>query len=81
MVSCEVIEKDFEGDIRIWTVSGMRQFDMYRLISDRVKPLQLGEPGRQKVGESRDVFSTLWSTLRRGASGHFRDACQVPGGR
>lgn len=52
----EVLEEGFEGDTRLWTVAGLRTFNMYRLISDRVKPLQLGEPGRQKVRKSCDVF-------------------------
>lgn len=51
MVPGEVLEARFKGDIRQWTLAGLKQFDMYRLISDLVKPLQLGEPGRQKVGE------------------------------
>lgn len=50
LVPCERIEQEFEDDVRLWTVAGMRPFNMYRLISDRVQPLQLGEPGRQKVG-------------------------------
>lgn len=61
LVPFEVLEKDFEGDIRLWTVTGLRQLDMYRLISDRVKPLQLGEPGRHKVGKSCDVLVRLGS--------------------
>ena len=49
LVPCGELEASFEGDIRQWTLAGLKQFDMDRLISDRVKPLQLGERGRQKV--------------------------------
>lgn len=45
-------------------MAGVRQYDMYGLISHRVKPLQLVESGRQKVGKSRDVFCPLRSTPR-----------------
>ena len=58
LVSCACIEREFRDDVRVWTVAGMRQFDMYRLISDRVKPLQLGPPGRQKVSGSVPIFIT-----------------------
>ena len=55
-MSFERIQEEFDSDVRVWTVAGMRQFDMYRLISNRVKPLQLGEPGRQKVDEAVPIF-------------------------
>lgn len=55
LVPCNVLEEDFKGDIRRWVMAGMRQFDMYRLISARVKPLQLDDTGRQKVGKCRGV--------------------------
>lgn len=58
VVCCERIQREFEDDVRVWTAAGMRQFDMYRLISDRVKPLQLGQSGRQKVGECGPTFFT-----------------------
>ena len=50
-----MIEAKCEDDIRRWTTTGLRQFDMYRLISDRFKPVQLGEPERQKVSETPAV--------------------------
>lgn len=50
LIPCEVLEARFEGDIRQWTLAGLKPFDMDRLISERVKPLQLGARGRQKVG-------------------------------
>ena len=54
LVPCGELQGSFEGDIRHWTLAGLKQFDMDRLISDRVKPLQLGERGRQKVRYWRD---------------------------
>ncbi|CAB1099118.1 unnamed protein product [Ectocarpus sp. CCAP 1310/34] len=61
MVPGEDLEARFKGDIRRWTLAGLKQFDMYRLISELVKPLQLGEPGRQKV--QRECWSTPTDAL------------------
>eukprot|EP00904_Undaria_pinnatifida_P001742 jgi/Undpi1/11569/HiC_scaffold_30.g13866.m1 len=57
LVPTERIESECEDDIRDWTTTGLRQFDMYRLVSDRIKPLQLGDPGRQK--ECDGVWSKI----------------------
>ena len=55
LVPTTTIKSECEDDIRDWTTTGLRQFDMYRLVSDRIKPLQLGDPGRQKVSETPAV--------------------------
>ncbi|CAM9288476.1 unnamed protein product, partial [Laminaria digitata] len=63
LVPTETIAAECEDDIRCWTTTGLRQFDMYRLISDRFKPLQLGEPGRQKVRNMvKKIQREMWST-------------------
>lgn len=49
LVDPETIQKDFSDDIRLWTMSALPPLSMYRLIEKSVKPLELGENGRQKV--------------------------------
>lgn len=46
----QTIERNCEADIRQWTAAGLRTLDMYRLAANRISPLKLGKPGRQKVG-------------------------------
>eukprot|EP00904_Undaria_pinnatifida_P009955 jgi/Undpi1/608/HiC_scaffold_10.g04072.m1 len=63
LVPTTTIESECEDDIRDWTTTGLRQFDMYRLVSDRIKPLQLGHPGRQKIRNMvKKVQREMWST-------------------
>lgn len=50
----QAIERNCEADIRQWTAAGLRPLDMYRLVANRISPLKLGKPGRQKV--SRPVL-------------------------
>ena len=52
LVPEETLEKECEEDIRRWTVTGLRKFEMFHVLSDRFAPLKLGEPGRQKVSKA-----------------------------
>eukprot|EP00903_Cladosiphon_okamuranus_P015719 g14509.t1 len=65
LVPIDVLQKGFEGDIRLWTVAGLRQFDIYRLITDRVKPFQLGEPVDRRSETWPPRFSASSSVRRR----------------
>lgn len=49
LIPPETIQKECHDVIQHWTVTGLRYFDMYRLISNRFAPLGLGPSGRQKV--------------------------------
>lgn len=56
LVDPETIQKDFSDDIRLWTMSALPPLSMYRLIEKRVKPLELGENGRQKVSNPHQTW-------------------------
>lgn len=52
-VSTETLERECSGDVRQWTIAGLRKTDMFRLLNARYSPLSLGEEGRRKVGGDR----------------------------
>ena len=49
LVAPNIIRETFEAEIRQWAVCGLKNFEICRLISDRLAPVKLGPPVRRKA--------------------------------
>lgn len=49
LIDVNIIQRDWEGQIRTWTSGGVRVLNMHRLVELEIAPLKLGPPGRRKV--------------------------------
>ena len=69
LVATNAFQGTVDAVIRQWTVSGMKLFEMCRLISDRLAPLKLGLPDRPKVSACMWIVALVRTTISATESG------------